>query len=77
MDLDASSREAVVWARGQVGSTECPVSYITAESTVWIERFHLWRVSSKPDLMELPSKEGEAIAVLDNEWRKEINETSK
>ena len=77
MDIDAARPKAVVWARGQVGSTECPVSYITAESSSWIERFHLWRISSKPDLMELSSKEGEAIAVLDNEWRKEINETSK
>ena len=53
------------------------MSYITAGSAAWIENFHLWRVSSKPNLMDFPSKEGEAIAVLDNEWRKEINETSK
>ena len=66
-----------MWARKSTGVSECPVSFITADSGDWLEHFHIWRMTSKESLLDLPAKTAEAIALLENEWREEINETAK
>ena len=77
VEIKQKQLQPIVWARKDTGISECPVSFITADSCDWLEQFHLWRMTAKASLLELPAKTGEAIALLENEWREEINETAK
>ena len=48
------------------------MSFITAESQCLLEEFQAWKLFGHPDFLRLPSKLVEAIALLENELRKEI-----
>ena len=67
----AALPERVIWARGGVGLTDCPVSHITAESTSLLEEFHVWKLFGCSDFYNLPARSVEAICVLENELRME------
>jgi hypothetical protein len=59
--------ERVVWARDRTSTTECPRSYITAQSWAWIEEFYVWRRLSSRSLDGLEAKKAEAFLLLENE----------
>jgi hypothetical protein len=64
-------RKSPVWLRGSVATSECPRSYIRAESQSWLEEFHIWRLAGKSDLRSYPARTVEAFSVLESELLKE------
>lgn len=64
---------AVVWARRGTFTTECPRSYVSAQSLAWLEEYHAWRLGGRGSVRELPARLVEALAILDNELRAEGN----
>lgn len=51
--------------------TECPQSYITAESLAWIEAYQAGRVFGFGDVSELSARTVDAFCVLELEVAKE------
>ncbi len=60
----------MVWSRNGVSATECPRSYVTAESVAWLERFAVWRRFGGPGVEGMSAREGEAMSVLLDEERR-------
>jgi hypothetical protein len=56
-----------------VSLATCPTSYITSESIALLEEFHAWKLLGAGAVHELPARLVEAIFVLENELRAEIN----
>ncbi len=52
--------------------TECPISYISAESITLLEQFHVWRLAGRCELREYPARMVEAFAILENLANKEL-----
>ena len=46
--------------------TECPVSYISAESITLLEHFYVWRLAGRGELGDYPARAVEAFAILEN-----------
>lgn len=65
--------ERIVWSRNGAATTECPKSYISQNSTYYLERYVAWTLS-RQDMTELDAKVAEAIVVLDHERRKATND---
>ena len=63
----------MVWARNNVSITSCPTSYITSESIALLEEFHVWKLFGLGDFYRIPARVVDAIFVLENELRAEIN----
>lgn len=61
----------LVWARGRVGSEECPKSLVTPVSMELVERFFAWKFSGGGDAMELTAREADAFLILEKEWQAE------
>lgn len=66
-----------VWSRRGVFATQCPKSLITAESLTFIEEFQIWKRFGCSDIRVMNARKVEALSVLENEWRKEIESISK
>lgn len=47
--------------------TECPKSYITAESLSWIEEFHVRKLFGFGDVTNLPARAVDAFCTLERE----------
>lgn len=62
-----NSPERVVWARGQVSTTTCPKSFITAQSLAWLEAFHGWRSLGLQITDRLEARKADAFLVLSEE----------
>jgi hypothetical protein len=60
-----------VWARGGVGTEECPKSLITPESVAMLESFFVWKAAGRVG-GELTAREADAFAALEEEWRREV-----
>jgi len=67
----ALTSQRVVWAREQVATTSCPISYITAESRALLEEFHAWKLFGSADYQRMSARVAEAIFVLESELIKE------
>ena len=67
----AAQPEKVIWARHDARSTQCPTSFISAESLAWIERYQAGRVFGFGDVMELPARTVDAFCVLELELARE------
>ena len=67
----AAQPEKVIWARRSARVSECPKSYITAESLAWIEAYQAGRVFGFGDVFELPARTVDAFCVLELELAKE------
>lgn len=63
--------EKVIWARGAARTSECPKSFITAESLEFIERYQAGRVFGFGDVLRLPARVVDAFCVLELEMAKE------
>jgi hypothetical protein len=59
--------ERVVWADGDYYTTECPKSWITAESIALIEEYHVWKQLRCGDLRTLSARQAEAFLLIENE----------
>jgi hypothetical protein len=55
-----------------VATTECPKSYITAESTARLEQFQVSKRFGFPNAAETPAREVEAMLVLEAELAEEV-----
>jgi len=60
-----------VWVRGKVMSRQCPKSIITAQSLHWLEQFRLWKELGG-DAWSMEAKSADALVMLEQEWRTEI-----
>jgi len=60
-----------VWARGPIGTQECPKPLISAESLELVEKFFAWKFSAARDATQLRAKEADAFLILEKEWRTE------
>ena len=58
----------MVWAKGRVGTEECPRSFVTTASIEFLEKFSFRRTV---DLGEATAREAEAFAILERELRME------
>ena len=58
----------LVWARGRVGTEECPKSLVTPRSLEWVEKFLLWKFSGG-GLDEMAARDADAFLILEKEWR--------
>ena len=77
--LERASRgvEKVVWAAAGVASVECPTSYITAESTAWLDRYWVWKALGGIVAEESNAREVDAMITLEAEWREEQRNESR
>jgi hypothetical protein len=64
----------VVWARGGVAVQECPVSFITARSTAWVEAFFARKAFGGPGVTKLGAREAEAFLLLEDLLARERND---
>ena len=62
----------VVWARRSVAVDSCPISYVSAESSAWIQEFQVWKLFGGVDIYALPARTVEAFCILENESRAEM-----
>ena len=62
-----------VWARGRAVAEECPTSLVTPQSAGLVERFFVWKLTGNGSVMNYPAKAGEAILLLEKEWRETEN----
>ena len=67
----------IVWARGDVVSGECPTSAISAASIAWLEMFGAYRILGGQAMGDWSAKDAEAMALLQEEWEKVRNESTK
>lgn len=70
---DEAENAPIVWARGRVALATCPTSYITSESVALLEEFHAWKLLGAGSVYDLPARIVEAIFILENELRAEMN----
>jgi hypothetical protein len=61
----------VVWARGRVRLTECPKSFITAESLDLLDRFYAAKLFGFGNFGELPARVADAFCVLEQQLAEE------
>lgn len=74
---DEPETASIVWARGRVALKSCPTSYITSESVALLEEFHAWKLLGAGSVYDLPARVVEAIFILENELRAEMNNGQK
>ena len=75
MGLGAEGGERPVWVssfaiRGErrVGSSECPVSFVSGESVAWVELFAARRILGQDeDLQAWPARQVDAMLLLSSE----------
>ena len=67
----AAAPQKCVWARGEVGITSCPTSYISVQSLSFLEEFHVWKLFGCADVYKIPARLAEAFFVLEGELRSE------
>jgi hypothetical protein len=67
----------IVWGRKQVAATRCPKSIITAESMYLLDEFNVWKRCPGAPLHALPARVVDAILMLDNEFRAEVNSANQ
>ena len=53
--------------------TRCPKSIITAESLYLLDEFNVWKRCQGTPLHALPARVVDALLLLDNEFRAELN----
>jgi hypothetical protein len=61
-----------VWARADVATETCPKSYITAESTGWVEEFLVRRRLGGINFEELTARQVEAFVILEKALAREM-----
>jgi hypothetical protein len=66
-----ASPSHVVWARGSVSTDECPKSFITAQSIVWVEEFFAWKSLQLNLSFDLNAKQAEAFLILEEQLQRE------
>ena len=71
---DASER--IVWARKDVALTTCPKSYITAQSSGWLEEFSVRARLGITDIRDLPARDVEAFLILEQQQEEEIRDAA-
>ena len=59
--------ERVVWARNRAASTECPKSFISAQSIAWVEAYLVRRKLGQRGIDGLGAREVEAFLILEHE----------
>jgi hypothetical protein len=64
----------LVWARGRVGTDECPRSAVTPESLALLEAYFAWKAWGVR--RELSAREADAFGALEEEWRREVGDGS-
>jgi hypothetical protein len=67
----------IVWGRRQVAVTRCPKSIITAESMYLLDEFNVWKRYPSAPLHALPARVVDAILILDDEFRAEVNSANQ
>lgn len=55
-----------------MGTEECPVSAVQAQSWTFIEEFALWKLTGTGYGADSPARSLDAMQVLEREWQKEI-----
>ncbi len=66
-----------VWARRGISTQQCPKSLITAESLRLLEEFQIWKRFGCADVWAMTARTVEAISLLEDQWRKEIESMSR
>jgi hypothetical protein len=69
LPIEQRGTERVVWVRSTLSTTECPTSYVTAESAALLESFVAWSIA-RHSLLDLPARLADAIVALESELRK-------
>ena len=63
-----------MWAKKHVVVSECPKSYVSAESMAFVEDFSFRRRFGQMDLTHLTARQAEAFMVLESELAREIKD---
>ena len=66
---DRRGSERLVWIGPSIAISECPTSYVTAESLAFLEAFVAWSLS-RDSLTTFPARYADAIVALNSELRK-------
>ena len=66
-----------VWARHGISTQQCPKSLITAESLRLLEEFQIWKRFGCANIWAMPARTVEAISVVEDQWRKEVESISR
>jgi type IV pilus biogenesis protein CpaD/CtpE len=65
-----------VWARHNVSTSQCPKSIISAESLTFLEEFNVWKRFGCGDARRMNARVADAIALLEDEWRRELERSA-
>jgi hypothetical protein len=63
--------EKPIWARRTHAVTECPKSFISADSESLLEQFNVWKLTGSGDVRGWPARMVEALCILEQELRQE------
>jgi hypothetical protein len=66
--------QRAVWARGDVLTTQCPKSIITAESLSFLDEFQAWKQLGSWDPSRLNAKSADALMILEEAWKETCRE---
>ncbi|MGA2185066.1 MAG: hypothetical protein ABSH47_18765 [Bryobacteraceae bacterium] len=55
----------------------CPKSIITADSMYLLAEFNVWKRCPEAPLRAMPARVADAILILDNEFRAEVNSANQ
>ena len=67
ISTEPSRSQTPVWASKRLVLTECPTSYITAESITLLEAHRAWKVSGGGGLYDFPAPTVDAFLVIEEE----------
>ncbi len=56
-----------MWARGGVGTVQCPRSVISGESVSYVEHYMAWRKLGGMKLEEMEARQAHAFLILERE----------
>lgn len=73
MPAARATRPRVVWARGKVGTEECPKSVITGASLAWLEGFHAWKRLGGRPVEAMSARQAQAFLLLERELAAEAS----
>lgn len=63
-----------MWARKHVLVSECPKSYVSAESMAFVEDFSFRRRFGQVDPIHLTARQADAFMILESELAREIKD---
>ncbi len=74
LEPQTPQKKQPVWVRGNLISTQCPKSIITAESLSFLDEFQAWKQAGILDVSRLSARSADALTILEQAWKETCRE---